>query len=278
MPESLPLSVLFNEYHTGIMDKKQLEGQIFQFILDNHQRFRLFKWDREDCIDYLCWLYPRLSKAIDKYQERGTSSFDAYIGALVYYSSREYRFRERDHHISEHVCWKEKANDLLVRSNEPVYLEKKPLYEPVSNPQQILILLLKSYYFVSDDFILRIAPAVGIEKEILKEMIDTLRTIRMEKEEKIQGLKERIYSQFYRCIAFERRMNAAPEGSALQEKMRERLYRARHRLVSMRKRLSAMRLDATNRQIADILGVPKGTIDSALYFTKLKYAVEESRC
>jgi hypothetical protein len=277
MQESLPLNVLFNEYHTGFLNKKQLEGQIFQFILDNYQHFHLSKWDREDCIDYLCWLYPRLSRAIDKYQEQGTS-FDAYIGALVYYSSREYRFREREHHISEHVCWKEKANDFWVHSSEPAYPEKKQLYDPVSNPQQILILLLKSYYFVSDDFILRIAPAVGVEKEILKEMIDALRTIRMEKEERIQGLKERIYSQFYRCIAFERRMHAAPEGSALQEKMRNRLIRARIRLVSMRKRLSVMRLDATNRQIADLLGVPKGTIDSALYFTKLRYAVEEVRC
>jgi hypothetical protein len=277
MPEFLPLNVLFNEYHTGIMNKKQLEGKIFQFVLDNHKRFYLFKWNREECIDYLCWLYPRLSKAIDKYQDQGTS-FDAYISALIYYSSREYRFRERDHHISEHVCWKEKANDLLICSNEPSYPEKRRLYKPVSNPQQILILLLKSYYFVSDDFILRIAPALGLEKEILKEMIDELRTVRTEKEEKIRSLQERIYSQFYRCIAFEKRKNAAPEGSALQKKLQDRLYRARIRLVSMRKRLSVMRLDATNSQIADILGVPKGTIDSALHFTKLKYTLEESRC
>jgi hypothetical protein len=275
MQEYLPLSAFLDEYRAGILDQKQLEGKIFQYVLDNYKRFHLIQWKREDCIDYLCWLYPRISKAINKYQDVGTS-FDAYIGALVYYSSREFRFRETDHYISEYTCWKEQASELSVRNDEPCYPEKLPAYKPVSNPQQILILLLKSYYFVSDDFVFRIAPAIGIERERLKKIIDELRALRLEKEKKIQGLKERIHSQFYRCISFEQRMIAAPEGSSFQKKMQERLQRARSRLTSMRKRLSVMRLDATNSQIAEILGVPKGTIDSTLYSAKIKYSLKDN--
>lgn len=277
MQEYLPLSAFLDEYRMGILSQKQLEGKIFQHILDNYKRFHLSQWGQDDRIDYLCWLYPRLSKAVTKYRNSGTS-FDSYIGTLVYYSSREFRFRAADHSISEQTCWKEQAAELSVRDVEPCYPEKLPAYKPVSNPQQILVLLLKSYYFVSDDFVSRIAPAIGIKKEILKKMVDELRTLRLEKEEKIQGLKERIHSQFYRCISFEQRMLAAPEGSAFRKKMQERLNRARKRLVSMRKRLSVMRLDATNRQIAELLGVPKGTIDSTLYSAKLKYAVKEKEC
>jgi hypothetical protein len=277
MQEYLPLSTFLDEYRAGILSKKQLEGKIFQFVLDNYKQFHLSQWDREDCIDYLCWLYPRISKAINKYQDVGTS-FDAYIGSLVYHSSREFRFREADHYISEHTCWREHASELSVREDEPYYPERLPEYKPVSNPQQILILLLKSYYFISDDFIARIAPAIGIKKEILKKMVDELRTLRLEKEEKVRGLRERIHSQFYRCISFERRMIAAPEGSVFQKKMRERLNRAKKRLISMRKRLSVMRLDATNRQIAELLGVPKGTIDSTLHCVKLKYTLKDNRC
>jgi hypothetical protein len=273
----LPLNDLFNKYRSGILDKKQLEGQIFQFILDNTKQFHLLQWKREDCIDYLCWLYPRISKAIDKYRDIGTS-FDAYIGSLVYYASREYCFREADHSISEHACWTEKANEMSVQNAEPDYPEKKESYKPVSNPQQILILLLKSYHFVSEDFLSRIAPAVGIEKDTLKRMIDELRILRLDKEEQIQGLKERIYCQFYRCISFEKRMLAAPEGSLFREKMQERLNRARIRLVSMRKRLSVMRFEATNLQIATVLGVPKGTIDSTLHAAKVKYKSQDTRC
>jgi hypothetical protein len=273
----LPVNDLFNKYRSGILDKKQLEGQIFQFILDNTKQFHLLQWKREDCIDYLCWLYPRISKAIDKYRDMGTS-FDAYIGSLVYYASREYCFREADHSISEHACWAEKANEMSVQSAEPDYPEKKVSYKPVPNPQQILILLLKSYHFVSEDFLSRIAPAVGIEKDTLKHMVDELRILRLDKEEQIQGLKERIHCQFYRCISFETRMLAAPEGSLFREKMQERLNRARIRLVSMRKRLSVMRFEATNLQIATVLGVPKGTIDSTLHAAKVKYKSRDTQC
>jgi hypothetical protein len=277
MAEYLPLNTLFEKYRSGILDKKQLEGQIFQFVLDNSKQFHLFQWKRDDCIDYLCWLYPRISKAIDKYKDMGTS-FDAYIGSLVYYSSREYRFRETDHYISEYSWWAEKANELSVRNTEPDYPEQKRAYKPVSNPQQILILLLKSYHFVSDDLLSRIAPAIGIETEKLKSMVDELRVLRLDKEEQILGLKERIHCQFYRCISFERRMLAAPEGSMFHKKIQDRLNRARTRLVSMRKRLSIMRFDATNRQIAKVLGIPKGTVDSTLHAAKIKYKPKDPEC
>jgi hypothetical protein len=271
------LNELFNNYRSGILDKKQLEGEIFQFILNHYKQFHLFHWKREDCIDYLCWLYPRISKAIDKYKDIGTS-FDSYIGALVYHSSREYCFREANHAISEYACWTEKANELSVQNAEPDYPENQGAYKPVPNPQQILILLLKSYYFVSDDFLSRIAPALGIERDTLKRMVDDLRALRMDKEYQIQGLKERIHCQFYRCLAFEKRMLAAPEGSLFQEKMRACLNRARIRLVSMRKRLSVMRLEATNVQVGKVMGVPKGTVDSTLHAAKLKYKSRDTGC
>ncbi|MDR2759668.1 MAG: hypothetical protein LBB78_09850 [Spirochaetaceae bacterium] len=277
MLEYLPLNELFKKYRSGFLDKKQLEGQIFQYVLNNHKQFHLYQWKRDDCIDYLCWLYPRISKAIDKYKDIGTS-FDAYIGALVYYSSREYHFRETEHSISEHSWWKEKANELSVRNTEPDYPEQKTAYKPVSNPQQILILLLKSYHFVSDDFISRVAPAIKIETDKLKDMMNELRVLRTDKEEQIHGLKERIHCQFYRCISFERRMLAAPDGSMFQKKISDRLNRARIRLESMRKRLSIMRLDATNRQIAKVLGIPKGTVDSTLYAVKIKYKPKDKEC
>jgi hypothetical protein len=255
---------MLEKYRSGILDKKQLEGQIFQYVLDNYKRFHLFQWKRDDCIDYLCWLYPRISNAIDKYKKLGTS-FDVYIGALVYYSSREYHFRETDHAIAEYSWWDEKTNELLVQNSEPDYPEQKTAYKPVSNPQQILMLVLKSYYFVSDDFLARIAPAIGIKMEKLKGMIGELRLLREDKEDQIQGLKERIHCQFYRCLSFERRMLTALEGSTFKTKTQERLKRARKRLASMRKRLSVMRFDATNRQIAKVLGIPKG-VDNFVKF------------
>jgi hypothetical protein len=175
----------------------------------------------------------------------------------------------------ESACWDARTTDMMVCSSESEYAEEddeepERILPPVSNPRQVLVLLLKSYYYVSEDFISRIAPAIGIETEKLTKMIDLLRKRRLERDEHIRELRERLHSQYYRCITFERRLLAAAEGSSREAAMRRCLTKSKQRLTAIRNRLRTIRLDATNRQVAEILGVPKGTIDSSLFAVKLK--------
>jgi hypothetical protein len=272
MHDDQPLSRFLGEYYLGHLDRKQLEGQVFQFILNHHQQYHLRGWDKEEVIDFLCWLYPRIHNAIDNYKRTG-SSFDAYMGALINWSAREYRTRETDHWVIENAFWGARAMDMMAHNHEPEYLEPKPALEQVPNPRQILVLLLKSYYFISDDFAARVAPALGLTKEKLTQLINAIRQQRVKREEEIRGLRERIHGQYYRCITFERRLHAAPEGSLMQAKMERCLVTGKKRLASMRKRLSKIRLDASNQQVARVLKVPKGTVDSNLAALKARMRI-----
>jgi hypothetical protein len=271
---SLFLTKLLEQYYSGTLNKKALEGRIFQFIQDRFEQFHLYNWNKDDFTDFLCWLYPRISRAIDNYRNTG-SSFDAYITAIIRWSAKEYHALERDHRMVEYTCWKAKAMEMAVCDDEPAYLESKPVFKPISNPRQALVLLLKSYHFVSEDFLTRAAPAIGIPKEKLGQLIETLRKRRIQREEEIRELQERIFSQYYRCMTFEKKMRTAPEGSARVEKMRQCLVRGRKRLESMRRRLTAIKTEASNRQVADVLGVPKGTIDANLHAVKLRRKINE---
>jgi DNA-directed RNA polymerase specialized sigma24 family protein len=51
-----------------------------------------------------------------------------------------------------------------------------------------------------------------------------------------------------------------------------RLARARRRMSSAMKRMARVGLSPTNREIGAVLGVPKGTVDSGLYWLKRKLA------
>ena len=44
---------------------------------------------------------------------------------------------------------------------------------------------------------------------------------------------------------------------------------------SMKRRLEGIRFDATNRQIAEIMGIPKGTVDSNLHIVRERWRMEE---
>jgi hypothetical protein len=209
MRDNLPLSKLLTRYSLGLISKKELESHIFKFALDNCQEFRPYKWNDEEYMDFVCALYPRISRAIDNYQDTG-ASFDAYIASLVRWGIRERRSREADRHVVEYTCWEAKALDeAAVHEEEEVYSEPEPAFDKVSNPRQVLVLLLKSYQYMSPDLLERISPALDMDKEKLGELIDGLRKLRLEREERIKTFQERIYSQFYRCIVLEKKPRTA---------------------------------------------------------------------
>jgi hypothetical protein len=113
-----------------------------------------------------------------------------------------------------------------------------------------------------------------MSKEQLFHMVEQLRIVRLQRDANIRNLAERVHSQFYRCLAFEKRLAAAPAHSVHMIKMQRCLERARKRLASMRRHLSLMRMEASNKQVAHIMGVAKGTVDSNLYAVKQRNQTE----
>jgi hypothetical protein len=268
MRNTLPLSKLLTRYSLGLISRKDFESRIFQFILDNRQEFCPYSWDEEEFMDFLCASYPRFSRAIDNYRDTG-ASFDAYIASLVRWGIRETRTRQTDRRIVEYACWEAKSLDeAAVQEEEEVYSEPEPAFGEVDNPRQVLVLLLKSYHYMSADFLERVSPALNIDKEKLRDLIDGLRELRLKREEDIRALQERIYTQFYHCMIFEKKLRSAAPDSGRYEKLWNRLNRTRRRLKSMRARLAKIKTAASNRQVAQVLESAKGTIDAHLFTLK----------
>ncbi|MDR2633303.1 MAG: hypothetical protein LBC51_06725 [Treponema sp.] len=269
MQEIVSLSELLEQYSQGALPKKDFEGRIFTFILENRRQFNLFTWNKDACVDFLCWFYPRMSRAITSYKDTG-ASFDAYIASLLYWSCREYRSQQADHDLTEYAFWEARAENMNPCETEPAYLEPQETIKPVSNPRQTLILLLKTYFFVSEERIARIAPAIGMEEAHLQHLIDAMRKRRLERDEARRGLMERVESQYYRCMVFRKKLETLMEGTRQYERIKGQMERATLRYTRMRNRLAAMHYYATNREVAEVLGISKGTVDSSLYAIKQK--------
>lgn len=269
---SQPLNDLRNQYTQGLLTRKDCEERIFRFLLENYKQFNLFNRDRDEFTDYLCWLYPCLNRAIDAYKETG-SSFDAYIYAIVRRSAKARAVREAAHYRTEYAYWEARAEEeLLLGEDAPPYLDPEESPKPVSNPRQVLILLLKSYFFVSDDFVARVAPAVGIRVEDLLTMLDKLRAWYRERDGKTLQLKEQLHVQYYRCVVLRKRLELFSEhDDSLHKALVCRyLKRAYSSYMVIKQRLSGMNLKPSNRQIAEVLGIPKGSVDSTLFVLKQK--------
>jgi hypothetical protein len=134
---------------------------------------------------------------------------------------------------------------------------------------------LKAYYYVTDDFVERAAPCLGMAKQEIFKMMDELRALRFEKEVEIRALRERCFSQHFRCISAEKKLHGIGKESVYYKPLHDRTERRRTRLVRMRKRLKNMRTAASNRQVAQVLGVSKGTVDASLH--AIKHRMEHAK-
>jgi DNA-directed RNA polymerase specialized sigma24 family protein len=283
MENVMALSKLYRDYKNGLIGRTVFEAKLMGEVTYRAPSV-LGKNRSKNLQDFLVWLYPRLHNAIDNYKNTG-SDFDRYLYTIVRKAYKEFHMKEHDHRITERTVWTEKSYEFTgyeyavesAAEREAFYApdsedDKPEPFRCVSNPRQILILLMKSYYFLSDDFISRIAPALGMDREEINMLVTEMRDLRAEREQEIHDLRERVHTQFYRCLSFQYRAEAAPANSARQLHYRECLNRGLKRLSSMRQTLRNLNVDASNKEIAEVLGISKGTVDASLFTVKKSYA------
>ena len=273
------LNEFFSLYKENELKRSELEGFIYDYLLNNQGKTCLGYWKRDEYEDYVSWFYPRMQKAIDSYNETG-SSFEAFMAKFLFNSSKEYRVRITTQNVTEYSAWCARVPELYSHEEAPEYIHEngentltKLLNEQNGrkNKRRILALVLKCYYYVSEDFIDRIAGRIGMDAGQLLDMINKIRNMRQKKDDEIYCMRERIYSQYYRCIAYEKRLLLIQENTAAYGKLKLRHEKAKQRLEKMRRRLALIRTDATNRQVAEVIGIKKGTVDASLFRLKAKF-------
>ena len=273
MQPVVSLNNLYSDYLAGLRDKKGIEEAIFKAL--KKETKLLPGWNVDDYEDYISWLYPRISRAINAYRET-SSTFETYIYSLVRLTAKEYRAKLLRNYTAESAAWITQIPDMYAQEPEPEYfegnfkgnIEMMPL--KFNNPRQLLILVLKCCSYVSPDFAEKISPKLGVQPDELVEMFNWLREQRKKREHEINRLRELANYQFHRCLYYEQTLRAMPEESVFTRRMRERLERRRKGLAHTREKLARLHSDPANCQIAELLGISKGAVDSTLYSMKTR--------
>ena len=275
MQNTASLNCLYAEYKAGKIEKKEFEGIIFSTIRNNFICPPGFiKQDRED---FVSWLYPRISRAVDNYRDIG-ASFDAYINKMTWMAAGEYRSRRLRNYNTEIAAWLTHVPEAYACEMEvgygddfddPVLRAKKA--EGVKTPRQFLILVLKCCRYVSEDFLERVSPQLGMDPGVLREMVNRLKEFRLKREASLIETRELANRQLCRCLFYQKTIRSMAGDLEAVSKTKDKLQHCRDRLEKTRKRLSGLHLDPSNAQIAKLLGIKKSTVDSVLYTLKLRW-------
>jgi hypothetical protein len=231
----------------------------------------------DDCSEFLLSFYPRINAVIRRYRVSGLD-FEAYLQSCFIWHMKSYLATRIRKTRQESILYQENCEDLLqnetamweVHDAEPELILVPQSDEPeevTRNSLRILLLVLKCANEVSDRLINRVASRIGTHSAIVFHFVEILRTTMRNRTRRIQFLIEKRRRTYFRLHYFlELRRTCRDRFRAIKLEKQIRKEKRRHEAVN--RILSITPKSPSHSDIARILGLPKGTIDSGYFYIR----------
>ncbi len=306
-------------YKSGETEEKAGREAIMERVASMiYKSHAVYGFDDEDAAaDALLKYRDRLSKLVDRFQDRGLP-FDAYLATSLRFLARTVRRdRKRDAErvlICERAAsddspaswpgWDETRGDGRNGENpaalEPGNCPPLRLSMPHSAPgaalgaapgaapkrrprsrggclpraaslaarsSRLVFLAVKCAWELDDESVERIADSAGVGRDWLAQAVGQARRSLEPERARRDRLAERRNAAWCRRRLLESRLEIETDPER-RERMRASLERESRRFRKAMEELAALRPIVSNSVVARILGVPKGTIDSGLYYLR----------
>ena len=276
--ENLTEKVLsYQRTRQGLRDiVSEIAPRVYQFPR------RTMGWDEDACGEFYVFIHPRIIRLLDRFRDQG-KPFESYLWAVLNWQLRNFaRDRNRDERR-----WKV---SLRIEPGEAVSLdhhqgsgegpEAQAMHASAAfaryvrsdaDRRNFLFLALKCSRLIDTENAPALARVAGVAAETLMALVTALlemRGTRESRHEMFRGRRNKAYAAI-RLLETELQEEVDPAKRASTE---EALARTRRRMSSAMQRMSRVGLEPTNLEISKVLGVPKGTVDSGLYWLKRKLA------
>ena len=233
----------------------------------------------DDCGEFYLYFYPRLIRTLGRFQDRG-KPFEWYFNSVLRWHYKVYCSRKRKDQIRWAVAksvlfWELPesgsalpAPGLSVAPGETVIpFDRFGCSRENTCRKRVLLLALKNVRHLDDCAIRWISGFAGVEEDHLVALVERLRANLYKQELRLHKLYQRQNKIFMRIFLFQRDLlwEGDPEVKA---KLALSLCELRRVLRSVQRKIRRVRLHPSNREIAELLQIPKGTIDTSLYWLR----------
>ncbi len=248
-----------------------------------HKRMGL---DEDACGEFYERFQPRLVRMLGRYREQGRS-FDAYLHTCLGWQlcnfARARRAGERrweadlrmaaggDQAVASPPADLDGGTDQEALPAAGIPPALSALLRTPADRRNFLFFALKCPGLSSDSKGEAAAAAAGVTLSRLRELELLLAERGAARRARLRELAARRNGAFCaaRLLETELRCETDPDR---RQALQARLQKATRRMRTAMERMARVGLAPTNREIAEVLGIPKGTVDSGLYFLKRKLA------
>jgi RNA polymerase sigma factor (sigma-70 family) len=233
-------------------------------------------WDEDSCGDFYLFFQPRLVRLLSKFRDQG-KPFENYLCSVLSWQlknfARERRKSERGWSVSLRLrIVEDEAREVEAFAGpDPADPRLPQVLREKSDRRNFLLLCLKCVRVLSQERIAGLSGLTGIPVDTLFALVSTLRARIARKEKRLACFRERRNRAFASCRLLETELSEETD-PVRREALRERLSKSYRRMRTAMERMTRVMLNPTNREIAEVMGMPKGTVDSGLFWLKRRLA------
>ncbi len=295
------LHELVLSYHSSGKGREEILERVAGLVYSAHRKFGFD--DEDDAANALLKYRGRIAGLVDRFEDRGIP-FDAYLASSLRFLAKTVRRERRQLRDRELVCEGAAFAGLgdgesfeppegSACPEEPVPASARGIgpergrrprarggllrcgaLEKAAYSSRLVYLAIKCAWEMDEESVARVADSAGVGREWLSAAVEQARRSLVAERSRVEALVERRNSSWCRQRLLEAR--AAEETDRYRlERLRAALERERSRWARAKEELACLRTVVPNSVVARILGVPKGTVDSGLYYLRKRYGPEE---
>ena len=267
-------------YQQGKVSYESISGYISLYVYDYPRRTK--RWDQDRCSDFFVFVHHRLKKMADSFVFSGLP-FEAYLNVSLKHQMNSFLKKMREKEIKEElfrrICSSGSLEDesslykihdtFEYEIKEPVAIYKKKTGLGRTR-QRLFFLALSDPDRLDDDSIAQISASTGYSIDYINRCCMAVKEKVQQKREELRRLREKKNGWFFQLLVIQDKIMNEPDPDK-RLWLEERIQRLRDRIERLSKKIAVKSSClVTHKDLAQVLGVSKGTVDSSIYYLKRK--------
>ena len=291
------LEELVSAYRARGQGRDLIMEKVSALVYDRHRKYGFD--DEDDAANALLKFRGRIGRFVDRFEDRGLP-FDSYLTSHLRYLARTMRRDKKRARERESVCERALLDQgapgevlppsALFKSELPLLAvvggrEGSPAgrrprarggggprcpAEAAALSRRLVFLAIKCAWEIDEEGLDRVAASAGVGRAWLSAAVEQARRSMESERARVLCLTQRRNASWTRLRLLENRLSGETEpyrrANLVTARDREKL-----RYERVNRDITALRIIVPNSLVARILGIPKGTVDSGLFYLRKHY-------
>ena len=247
-----------------------------------------FWFSQEDWHEFIAHIIPQIGRLIATFDDQG-KDFEAYLSSCIRYRVLSFwNAKKKYHQLTLHsleipgdggnyadetprISWtveESKTTNPVLNAKAAVLNETLGSLTP--NSRRLVIYVLKNSVWTRDQFLILLGKRINLNPEWLiekrAEVLDLMEPMWQERI-RLSDLSSKFLEELHATHRALQNWKSLPPETIMLYQKKERFFR--QKIARTSNRLEAQTLTPTHGDLARILGVPKGTVDSTMYYLRI---------